>query len=97
MQPRTTPDVPTPRDRRVPDRPVRCAADVLALAERVFRWADTRDWSGPDPYDGLTGPLGRLAGHRVLRQALLQTVKRSPADLRPLLRIRPRRPGQPHG
>ncbi|MET8948678.1 hypothetical protein ABZX30_35465 [Streptomyces sp. NPDC004542] len=65
--------------------------DVLVLADRLFRWADARDWSGPDPYDGLTGPLGRLAVHRVLRQALLQTVKRSPADLRPLLGIRPLR------
>ncbi|MEV7983407.1 hypothetical protein [Streptomyces sp. NPDC086519] len=91
MESRTTPAVPTPRDRPAPDHPVRCADDVLALADRLFRWADARDWSGPDPYDGLTGPLGRLAVHRVLRQALLQTVKRSPADLRPLLGIRPLR------
>ncbi|WP_055492151.1 hypothetical protein [Streptomyces sp. TP-A0356] len=65
--------------------------DVLPLADRLFRWADARDWAGPDPYDGLTGPLGRLAGHRVLRQALLQAVKRSPLDLRPVLGIRPLR------
>jgi hypothetical protein len=63
--------------------------DVLTLADRLFRWADARDWAGPDPYDGLTGPLGRLAVHRVLRQGLLQTVKRSPVDLRTALGIRP--------
>jgi hypothetical protein len=69
------------------------ATDVLALAlaDRLYRWADARDWAGPDPYDGLTGPLGRLAGHRVMRQALLQTVKRSRLDLRPVLGVRPLR------
>lgn len=72
-------------------RPCAGATDVLALADRLFRWADARGWAGPDPYDGLTGPLGRLAAHRVLRQALLQTVKRSGIDLRPVLGIRPLR------
>ena len=64
------------------------STDVAALAERLFTWADTRGWAGPDPYDGLTGPLGRAAAHRVLRQVLLQSVKRSPLDLRPVLGIR---------
>jgi hypothetical protein len=88
----------SPRDRFGPDHraPGRLgspneATDVLALADRLFRWADARDWAGPDPYDGLTGPLGRLAVHRVLRQALLQTVKRSRIDLRPALGIHPLR------
>ncbi|MBN0048828.1 hypothetical protein JS756_33055 [Streptomyces actuosus] len=67
------------------------ATDVLTWAEQLFRWADARDWAGPDPYDGLAGPLRRLAVHRVLRQALLQTVKRSPVDLRPVLGILPLR------
>ncbi|MFF1476722.1 hypothetical protein ACFVYD_03920 [Streptomyces sp. NPDC058301] len=86
MLSRTAPAAPV-----APDRPVRSAADVLVLADRLFQWADARAWAGPDPYDGLTGPLGRLAVHRVLRQALLQAVKRSPADLRPALGIRPLR------
>src|SRR2546421_7730049 len=69
-----------------------CAAtEVLALADRLYRWGDARGWAGPDPYDGLTGPLGRVAVHRVLRQALLQTVKRSRINLRPALGIRPLR------
>ncbi|MGW1255716.1 hypothetical protein ACWD5Q_11135 [Streptomyces sp. NPDC002513] len=73
------------------DAPRYDSADVHALAERLFAWADSRGWAGPDPYDGLTGPLGRAAVHRVLRQGLLQTVKRSPLDLRPALGIRPLR------
>ncbi|MEU6094489.1 hypothetical protein [Streptomyces sp. NPDC047079] len=67
------------------------STDVAAFAERLFGWADRRGWAGPDPYDGLTGPLGRAAVHRVLRQVLLQSVKRSPLDLRPVLGIRPLR------
>ncbi|MFI0715094.1 hypothetical protein ACH4SK_31620 [Streptomyces inhibens] len=87
----TAPAAPSPAGLPAPDHPVRSAADVLALADRLFQWADARTWAGPDPYDGLTGPLGRLAVHRVLRQGLLQAVKRSPADLRPALGIRPLR------
>lgn len=91
MPPGTAPAAPSPPGLPAPDHPVRSAADVLALADRLFQWADVRTWAGPDPYDGLTGPLGRLAVHRVLRQGLLQAVKRSPADLRPALGIRPLR------
>lgn len=94
-----TPTDHSPRDRRGPDRHApddrlrspREATDVLVLADRLFRWADARDWAGPDPYDGLTGPLGRLAVHRVLRQVVLQAVKRSRIDLRPALGIHPLR------
>ncbi|MFD7611917.1 hypothetical protein [Streptomyces sp. NPDC059828] len=81
-----TPGAATARTREFLD-----ADAVLALADWVFRWADTRGWAGPDPYDGLTSLLGRLAVHPVLRQTLLQTVKRSPVDLRPVLGIRPLR------
>ncbi|XES00572.1 hypothetical protein HEP87_60160 [Streptomyces sp. S1D4-11] len=99
LMPPGTPTDHSPRDRLGPDHhapgdrlgsPLE-ATDVLALADRLFRWADARDWAGPDPYDGLTGPLGRLAVHRVLRQVLLQTVKRSRIDLRPVLGIHPLR------
>ncbi|MEU1201233.1 hypothetical protein ABZ446_34140 [Streptomyces sp. NPDC005813] len=94
-----SPIAPSPRDRFGPDRSNLGdrlassieATDVLTLADRLFRWADARDWAGPDPYDGLTGPLGRLAVHRVGRQVLLQTVKRSRIDLRPVLGIHPLR------
>ena len=36
-------------------------ADVLAHLER---WGAARDWIGPDPYEGLNSPLGRLARTR---------------------------------
>jgi hypothetical protein len=63
------------------------ADTVPAMADALFRWAEARDWAGPDPYDGLTGPLARLAVHPLLRQAVLQSVKRSRVNLRPFLGI----------
>jgi hypothetical protein len=60
-------------------------------ADYIFHLLDGCDWAGPDPYDGLTSPLSSLAIHPFLRQVLLQTVKRSPVDIRPWLAIRPLR------
>jgi hypothetical protein len=62
---------------------------VLEAARRLEAWGASRQWTGSDPYDGLSaarfaGPLRRsVAGRKILTQA----VKRSPVDLRPLLGI----------
>lgn len=45
--------------------------------------------TGPDPYDGLSGFLPLHAAAPRVRQGLVQLVKRSPVNLRPLLGIRP--------
>jgi hypothetical protein len=64
------------------------AGDALRA---IDAWGTARGWRGSDPYDGLAatrlaGPLRRSAlGMRVLMQA----VKRSPVNLRPLLGIPP--------
>jgi polysaccharide biosynthesis protein VpsJ len=42
------------------------------------RWGASRGWIGPDPYEGLNSPLGRLARTRRSRQAVIQAYKRSP-------------------
>jgi hypothetical protein len=67
--------------------------DRRARAEELARslecWGAQRGWRGSDPYEGLNatrlvGPLRRsVAGRRLL----IQAVKRSPVDLRPLLGI----------
>ena len=62
-----------------------------ALARRLEWWGRQRAWRGSDPYEGLNatrlvGPLRRSA---LGRRVLIQAVKRSPYDLRPLLGIRP--------
>ena len=63
--------------------------DVVAAAHALERWGNERGWRGPDPYDGLNAT--RLAP--VLRRSplalriLTQIVKRSPVNLRPVLRV----------
>jgi hypothetical protein len=64
-------------------------ARAEALARSLERWGAKRGWRGSDPYEGLNatrlvGPLRRSA---LGRRLLIQAVKRSPVDLRPLLGI----------
>jgi hypothetical protein len=64
-------------------------AEAAALARHLERWGAQRDWRGRDPYEGLNatrlvGPLRRSA---LGRRLVIQTVKRSPLDVRPLLGI----------
>ncbi len=60
--------------------------------EQLFAWCAERDFAGYDPFDGLNSrffqatPLKNLA---VARLFWIQTVKRSPVNLRPLLQIPP--------
>src|SRR3954447_5113477 len=42
------------------------------------RWGASRGWIGPDPYEGLNTPLGRVARTPRSRQAVIQAYKRSP-------------------
>jgi hypothetical protein len=68
------------------------AAEALAMARRLCRWAAERNWRGTDPYEGLrasrrvVSPLKRTP---LGRRLLIQSVKHSPVDLRPILGIRP--------
>jgi hypothetical protein len=45
---------------------------------QLERWGVAHDWIGPDPYEGLNTPLGRLARTRRSKQAVIQAYKRSP-------------------
>ena len=57
-------------------------------AERVDRWIMERHCRGWDPYDALASPLVRaLAPGRWGRVAWTQLLRRSPLQLRPLLRV----------
>jgi hypothetical protein len=67
----------------------RAAAE--ALARHLEAWGTERGWRGSDPYEGLNatrvvGPARRSA---LGRRLVIQAVKRSPVDLRPLLGIAP--------
>lgn len=65
--------------------------DLATIARRIWGWCLARDFRGSDPYDGLNSRLLRplLGRSRLLRLAVIQGVKRSPLDLRPLLRVPP--------
>jgi hypothetical protein len=64
--------------------------EALQAFRALDAWGWERDWAGSDPYDGLNTVrlLTPLKRHRRGRQALMQLVKRTPVDLRPLLGIR---------
>jgi len=57
---------------------------------QLLEYCRTEGWTGYDPYDALNSPLAHapLLNNRFSRTALTQLVKRSPLNLRPLLRIR---------
>ena len=63
----------------------------MDAVDSIRRWGEERDWRGYDPYDALNSPLAPYLtlGTSFGRRALTQAVKRSPVNLRPLLRIRP--------
>jgi hypothetical protein len=67
------------------------AVDAAAAAARVRGWGEARDWRGRDPYDALNSPFSSALSLRTTlgRRLLTQAVKRSPIDLRPVLRIAP--------
>jgi hypothetical protein len=60
---------------------VAMAPELTEVLARLERWGAARDWIGPDPYEGLNSPLGRLAPTRRSRQAVTQLYKWLP--LRP--------------
>jgi hypothetical protein len=66
---------------------------IQAAIERLDQWISKSGWVGYDPFDGLTAPLARHLTFRVplLRIALVQTVRRVPFNLRPLLGITKKR------
>ncbi len=67
-------------------------SEAVSFAQLLEHWGREREWRGTDPYDGLNSPLRALEPlkQRPLgRRLLTQAVKRSPVDLRPLLRIPP--------
>ena len=67
------------------------ASEALA---RTWDYCVSRDWTGHDPFDGLMAtrfPATLLRASAAGRLALLQAVKRSPVNLRPLLGVPPLR------
>jgi len=57
---------------------------------RLGTWVEDRHYRGYEPFDGLSSPLRRLTfGSPLLSRILMQLVRQSPLNLRPLLGIVP--------
>lgn len=71
--------------------PATARRNLGTAIEALERWTSSRDWIGPDPYDGLNAErmAGLLKRSTLGRRVVTQAVKRSPLDLRPLFGIRP--------
>ena len=76
------PLAPTPAEPRDP-----LAADALASAERLTRWAEERAFQGWEFDDFLASPLVRLlsVGNLFLQRVWLQVGERLPINLRPVI------------
>lgn len=62
---------------------------IASALARLDAWIEAEDFLGWDPHDALNSPFLRWAGrHRLLGIGLLQLLRRSPLNLRPLLGIR---------
>ena len=65
-------------------------SDLEEIYNRLFSYSKSRNFAGHDPFDGLNSVLFHLTPlkHiRAARLAWLQMIKRSPVDLRPVLRV----------
>ncbi len=67
--------------------------DVLDILLSALAWAKKRDYAGYDPFDALSSPvLKKVAGNsKIMRIIFTQTLKRSPINIRNLMKIEPTR------
>jgi len=63
---------------------------VQQSTERVQGWVETHDYQAYEPFDGLSSSLRALTfGNLFLDRLLLQLIRQSPINLRPLLGVKP--------
>lgn len=58
--------------------------------QSLAAWVESRNYKGYEPFDALLSPLRRLAfGKNLAERVLLQAIRQSPVNLRPLIGIKP--------
>jgi rhamnogalacturonyl hydrolase YesR len=58
--------------------------------QKLEKWVEDHDYKGYDPFDGLTSYLKPLSfGNLFLDRLLMQLIRQSPINLRPLLGVKP--------
>lgn len=73
------------------DRTANEAMEVVEIAvQRVLGWVERNEYKGYEPFDGLSSSLRPLAlGNQFAERLVMQAVRQSPVNLRPLVGIRP--------
>jgi rhamnogalacturonyl hydrolase YesR len=64
--------------------------EAMAAGRRLLAYCRANDWAGYDPYDALNSELFKafpVLNRRIPRLVLTQSLKRSPVNIRPYLRI----------
>jgi hypothetical protein len=84
----------TTADTTLAPHPERSSNDVRSLLtasiQQVERWVEGHDYKGYEPFDGLSSSLRPLTCRNLfLERLLLQLVRQSPINLRPVLRVKP--------
>jgi hypothetical protein len=66
------------------------SSSVAEALARLDTWIETHDFQGWDPHDALNSPLLKTLtfGRRRLGQVWVQLLRRSPVNVRPLLRVK---------
>jgi len=79
------------RNRRfTPEHASQQQARVYRSLKQVEQWVEIHDYAAYEPFDGLSSPWHRLTRrHLLLDRLLLQAVRQSPLNIRPLLGIKP--------
>ena len=63
---------------------------VYDSLRKVAAWVESHDYMAYEPFDGLSSPLRRLTfGNLMADRLLMQAVRQSPINLRPLVGIKP--------
>jgi len=66
------------------------AQSALKSLKRLEKWVEEHNYKAYEPFDGLSSPLRALTcGSLLLDRLLLQLIRQSPVNLRPLFRVKP--------
>ncbi len=64
---------------------------VLTSLQRVRQWVEDHEYKGYEPFDGLSSTFRPLTGGNLMAErVLLQLIRQSPVNLRPIMGVRPK-------
>lgn len=64
---------------------------LAASLGKLERWVEERDYRGYEPFEGLSSFLGRWTFHQpLLERIVVQLIRQSPVNLRPILGVKPK-------